>query len=264
MEEQNREHEVRAQDLWSVFKHCWWQCVFALIIVAILVYIALSAVHVDAYTAQTSIYVLTPLNSGNSGNATTDYYTIQTASSLINDCEILIRSRDHVLQPVVTKLQLDENQGKTTDDLADMIHISRADNARVLYLSVTTSDPEWSAKIADELGQTACSYFNQIYNTELLNVVDTPQVPTRASNPISKLFVLLIGFFAAVVIYVIHFLRFVMDDKINSPEDVERYLGLSMLGVIPNRNDVGRKKSKYGYYYSYTAEGEKRREGGAK
>ena len=40
-----------------------------------------------------------------------------------------------------------------------------------------------------------------------------------------------------------------MNDKINSAEDVEKYLGMSMLGMIPNRNDSVRRKSKYGYYY---------------
>jgi hypothetical protein len=46
-----------------------------------------------------------------------------------------------------------------------------------------------------------------------------------------------------------------MDDKINSAEDVERYLGMSTLGMIPNRQDSVRRKAKYGYYYSSSHDG---------
>ncbi len=253
MEEQTKETEVRLQDLWSVFKHCWWQCAIALILVAVLVYTALSMTRQDAYTATTSFYVLTPLNTGSSNTnvSSSDIYSVQLSNYLIKDCKVLIRT-NKVLDPVVQ--YLDDQKGITTtvNNINSMIRISQEEDARVLYLSITCPNAELSAVIANEIADEACDYFNgeHMYNTELLSVIDYAQTPKNPSNPVSMLTVLLVAFVAAVIVYVIHFLRFILDDKINSAEDVEKYLGLSMLGVIPNRNDVGRKKSKYGYYYS--------------
>ena len=59
--------------------------------------------------------------------------------------------------------------------------------------------------------------------------------------------VLLVAFMFAMVVYAIYLIRFLMDDKINTPEDVEKYLGLSLLGQIPNKYDTGKRKKYYAY-----------------
>lgn len=50
-----------------------------------------------------------------------------------------------------------------------------------------------------------------------------------------------------------------LDDKIKSEEDVEKYLVLSVLGEIPNCNSTKNKNGKYKGYYSY---GGKKAKGG--
>ena len=251
MEEQHKEIEIRLQDLWLIFKHCWWQMLIVMVLVAALVFAGLTAVHEDEFTATTSIYVLR--NSSNSveeiQNPNLSTSDISIANSLIQDCNVLLRSHDHVLYPVLISENLqDVIDVKTLDS---MLAISNKENTRVLYLSVTSSSAERSADIANALAEQACEYFNDLYDQEILNVVDRAIDPTIPSNPISMLMVLLIAFAMALVVYMIYFVLFIMDDKINGADDVERYLGLSMLGVIPNRQESGRKKSKYGYYYSH-------------
>lgn len=49
--------------------------------------------------------------------------------------------------------------------------------------------------------------------------------------------------------YSVFLVAFLLDDCIRTDEDVERYLGLSILGDIPDANDV--KRHQYGYYASY-------------
>ena len=58
MEEQNKETEIRLQDIWMIFKRCWWQMLIILVVVSVLVYIGLSVTHEDEYTANVSIYVM--------------------------------------------------------------------------------------------------------------------------------------------------------------------------------------------------------------
>lgn len=51
---------------------------------------------------------------------------------------------------------------------------------------------------------------------------------------------------------VIFLIIFLLDDRIKTDdENLERYLGLSVLGNIPNAD--GKKPGKYGYYKTYAA-----------
>ena len=264
MEEQNRETEIRLQDLWLVFKSCWWQCLIVFVVVAVAFYSALYITHEDEYTAEVSLYVLTVPGMGGEGseNPALSTSAISIANALINDCEVLIKSEEQVLRPVMISQNLDGLV--KISELKRMLSVTKEEEARILYLRVTSASAQRSADIANAVSDQACTYFNEgLYNQRLLSVVDHAEVPSHPSNPISMMMVVLVGVMGAVLIYAIYFLKFIMDDKINKPEDVERYLGLSILGVIPNRNDSKRKKSKYGYYYyrySYTSEGEKIRE----
>lgn len=258
MEEQTKETEIRLQDLWLVFKRCWWLMLIVLVAVSILAYTFLSLTHEDEYTANVSIYVMnTPDKSEGGANGNFSTTQISMAMYLIKDCLELGKSYDQILQPVMISQNL---EGVVDiEELEKMYTITKANDAHVLYLTVTSASAERSRDIVNAFADQTCTYFNKVYDQELLSVVDYAQTPEKPSNPISMMMILLVGLVCAFVIYGIYFIRFIMDDKINNSDDVEKYLGLSMLGVIPNKYDSGRKKSKSGYYYSYSADGGRKR-----
>jgi len=59
----------------------------------------------------------------------------------------------------------------------------------------------------------------------------------------------LIGAAAAVLTYSVFLVIYLLDDKIMTNDDIERYLGLSVLGEIPDSKEAG--KNRYGYYQGY-------------
>ena len=248
MEEKTREVELHFSDFWSVFKRCWVVVLATMIVVFIGLYVVLSALHVDKYEAQATIYILR--NSSDSenpnGSNTSLVQDISIANALIDDCKILMVSRDHVLNPVLKDTPALSDT--TWKDLKKMIKIENSGEDRVLTLSVTTTNAEMSAELANKVATYACEYFNEKYQQPISSVVDFAEVPDTICNPVSLLLVLLASMGAALVVYVIYFIRSQMDDKINSAEDVEKYLGLSTLGMIPNRQDSNRRRSRYGYY----------------
>ena len=111
MEEQNKETEIRLQDLWMILKQCWWLVLIAVVIVSVAVYIGLTLTHDDEYTATISIYVLSntssPENEEDAPAAGVDYDDIRLASYLINDCYVLLKSYDNVLAPVMVSQNLE-------------------------------------------------------------------------------------------------------------------------------------------------------------
>ena len=247
MEETSRERELCFSDFVENFKRCWIVLLLTVVVVFVGLYAFLSAIHVDKYEAEVTIYILRNSNSENQGNSASSLVSdISAANALIDDCKRLMVSRDHVLNPVLKETPTLTDT--TWQDLEKMISIENSGEDRILTLSVRTTDPEMSAELANKVAAHACAYFNMEYNQDLSRVVDTAEVPNEICNPVSKLLVALVALLAGIIVYVIYFVRNLLDDKINSAEDVEKYLGMSLLGMIPNRQDSARRRSKYGYY----------------
>ncbi len=243
MEEEIKQTEIRLTDLWGIFKKCWWLMAIALVVVTVLVFTLMNATHEDEYTAQVGIWAIK--DGADQNNASGNYQDILSSTYLVNDYKLLATS-DEVLSRVITA----NNWAISVADFRKMVTVTHETNTRVLYFSVTTLSAE-SAKLATESwAQIFCEYITNIRGEEMIKTIGATPLPEKPSNPISLLKILLIAFVAAVLVYGIYFIRFILDDKINAPEDVEKYLGLNVLGAIPNKNQLGRRREKYGYYYA--------------
>ena len=85
--------------------------------------------------------------------------------------------------------------------------------------------------------------FNQV------NMFEYGTIENEPSNHIRLLTCGLVGALGAVITYLIFLAVFLLDDCIRTDEDIENYLGLSVLGDIPNVNS--KVKKRYGYYSPY-------------
>ena len=244
-EENNSEMEIGMRDFGDVFVHCWWIMLLAAVVVGVALYLFLNATHKDEYTAEASIYVMRSTGDGE-GDGTTSQ-DISIATYLVRDAPELILSHQ-----VLDRVIIQQNRILSYEQLKEMITITNEENTRILYLSVTAADPVEAASLVTSLANVTCDFMNNdMYDGQkLFKVVDQNVVPDQPSNPISMLKILLVAFACAIVVYVVYLVMFLMDDKINTPEDVERYLGLNLLGQIPNKQDTGRGKRYYAQYSS--------------
>lgn len=234
-EEKNREMEIRLSDLWAVFKHCWWIMALVAVIVAVGLYIYLTVTHEDVYTATATTYVMKE-----SSNTSTSEVSISNA--LVKDF-MKVAELDNVLEKVI----YDQGLVMSNKQLRRMISINNEENSRFVYVSITAKDPQRAADLSNALAKQMCETLNQdlMHGQPYSSVADESKVPTTPSNPVSRLKIMLIALVCAIVVYGIYLVLFLLDDKINTPEDVEKYLGLSLLGQIPNRQDTERKRKYY-------------------
>ena len=162
-----------------------------------------------------------------------------------------------MVQDKKTLKEVIANENLIIDDFnsfSSNVSVTNKTDTRFVYVSVTAADPEAAAEIATAVAEVSCKTLNNLYGSgkteekeNIFKVYSEGEAPEGISNPVSKLTVLLVAFAAAAVIYVIYLVMFLMDDKINDPEDVEKYLKLSILGQIPNKQDAGRRKKYYAY-----------------
>ena len=184
------------------------------------------------YQSTTSIYV----TSNETSQTTVDNNTLQAGTLLTKDYEEIIRSRE-VIQTAITDLKLPE----TYDELLKDLSVTTPDDTRVIYITITYTDPYTAANIANEVRDAAVSRIQEVIDIKSVKVVSPANVPDKKSSPSNTknaLIGALAGAFLAIIIILV---RFLMNDTIKDAEDVEKYLHVSTLGTVPLA--AGAKKS---------------------
>lgn len=236
METQNKQYEIDLLDLLGYLKKKIWLLVAATVLFAVLG-AAYTAVFVDdTYTAATRLYVLN--RASDSYISSSDY---NVSSFMVNDCEVLLTGRN-VTDEVINRLCLE----LTSAQLKNMISVSTVGNTRVLQIEVVDTDPQRAADIANCVQQVARNQLKEILNVEAVNLVYEAQVPQEKSGPSMLTNTALAAMLGLILCGGVQVLLYTLDDTVRTEADVERYLGLSVLGIIPESVDMGERKKSSG------------------
>ncbi len=227
-----------------------WRRLWAVLLAALIAGGACFAYHyvtyTERYTSTSKIYVLNSEVMEGASASTTAYY-FQLALTVVEDCKELLLS-ETVLERVADELLLDISPTA----LRNMIKIENEENSRILMVSVTTGNPELSCDIANAVSEQGVERIREIMNVNQMSVYERGKVPHAPSNSVGWQMPVLFGMMAAILVYGICLLVMILDDKVNNADDVEGYLGLTVLGDIPHKSDnPGRKRGAryYGKYY---------------
>ncbi len=178
----------------------------------------------DTYTSTVSMYVLVSQSSTSSS-----YSSLQSdlsASQMVtNDVATLLES-DRVVNGTASDLGLKNLNGFKTS-------IDSSTTSRVVTLSVTGTDPQTTANVANKMASKVSDVAREVMNVESVNVVDSAKVPESPSGPKRPLYIavgFLAGLFIAVALVVVDDM---LNIKIRGQEDLEELLGISVIGRIP-------------------------------
>lgn len=166
---------------------------------------------------------------------------LQLGSQLTSDYKQLMVSRP-LLEDVIESLDLNMGYGA----LKGMISVSNPTDTRILSVTVTSSDPNLSCQIANELVDQAVDYLPRVMECDEPNVVERAVVPGGASSPNyarNVFFGVLLGVVACCAVLLI---RFLVNDTFVTAEDLTRRFGIQPLASIPEA-DLGafNKRLKY-------------------
>ena len=187
------------------------------------------------YTAATRIYVLN--RASENAVSYSDYYS---SNYIVQDYAVLITGKN-VTSKVVEKLGLN----MSASELASKITVSSVNATRVVQIQVVDTNPHRAADIANCVREVASQQIKEILNVEAVNMVYEAEIPKGKSGPnvlSNTMFATVIGLAVAVCALA---LAFFMDDTIRTEDDVEHYLGLSVLGVIPASSDMALMTASY-------------------
>lgn len=214
-----------------------------------ILFIILSGIIVGAIAFLISQYLLVPkyvstaklyiINRQTEGVITSQDLT--SSSQLTQDYKELIVSRI-VIEKVISDLDLPYKY----EQFKGKLSVDTPVDTRILAITIKDKDPYTAKKIADKMADVSVDTIGSVMESERANIIDYGNLPLRPVSPnIFRNTVAGVGIGVILSITIILFIFFI-DDSIKSEDDIERYLGISTLGVIPIQDDeTDKRKHKF-------------------
>lgn len=173
------------------------------------------------YKATSIIYVL-----GNSDSAI-NLSDLQIGNALTKDY-VKVFQMWEVHEEVISNLNLPYSYKQ----MKSILSVTNDSDTRMIDITITSPDPEEAALIANEYAKVVSQFIADAMSTEKPNIMSVALVPANPSSPsLSKNVIL--GFLVGAVVscgYVV--IRFILDDKYKTTDDIFKYTGMTSLAVI--------------------------------
>lgn len=244
METNDTLKEISFHELWNVFIQKLPYLVLIPILCTAVLFVYSNFLLSPQYTSTVTLYILR--QSGDELTITEAINDYNLALKLVNDCTYLLKSHT-VVDTVLNKLDLSYSY----ENLCSRISTVNPADTRILEVSVTADSPEMAKEIIDCLCTTGVIEINSTLGFEQLTIFEMGILPTTPCNTVSLLSYILCAAISLLICYIISLVLYILDDSIHSASDAERYLGLSILGDIPNANAAINHRYRYGYRQIY-------------
>jgi len=174
------------------------------------------------YESTAKLYVL------NSGDSAINLADLQVGSYLASDY-IEVFNTWEVHQMVIENLDLPYSNAY----MQNMLTVTNPSNTRILSITFKSPDPHEAMLIANEYAAVAIQFISKTMSTEEPNIMSEalePVYPTTPKKALNLMLGFIIGLFLSIGFIV---LRFVIDDKIKTADDIRKYSTLPVLAVVP-------------------------------
>lgn len=168
-------------------------------------------------------------------NVTSDQ--INSATKLVSTYSIIIKS-DTVLQQVIDNLGLN----LTYAQLNKRVTVAAVDDTQVMKITVQSDSPEWARQVCEQIITVAPDVIKEAVEAGSIKVISNPSLATEPVSPNIMKNTMLAAAVGFVLVIGIIVLQVLLDNKINTEEDVTKYLDMTVLGVIPQYDQGGKKE----------------------
>lgn len=175
------------------------------------------------YTASTSIY-LTPQISE---TGSLDYNSQMANSKLVTNVVNLL-TQNNIMSEVAKDVGLE-----SAKNVKDALTVSNETNTEIITITATTTDPKLSKDIANSTVSTFINRMQKNLNVRNIEVVDKAKLSYIPSGPNVKkntMLATIVGFVLGCGYAV---LKFLLDNRLRTKEEAEKYLGVPVFCEIP-------------------------------
>lgn len=221
---ENDEIEIDLIQLLLAFKKRIWMILAAGVICGGIAGAYTKLVMTPQYRSTAMVYILSK------ETTLTSLADLQIGSQLTKDYKVIVTSRP-VLEDVIQQMNLPLDYKQ----LKDKITIDNPTDTRILSITVEDPDPLLAKDLVDAVAKTSSEYIGDIMEMVPPKTIEQGVAATVQSSPSTRKNVMLGAVLGIVLVCGILTLEFIMNDTIKTEEDVERYLGISVLASVPVR-----------------------------
>lgn len=208
-----------------------WSKLWIIILIAVL---SVSASGIISYFVLEPEYetfttlMLSKPSTGSSNNETIQYNDILLNQKLVSTYGEIAKSRV-VSNEVIENLGLD----LTPEALRNKVNVTLVKDTEIIKIVVNDNNPELAARIANETAQVFKKNVVEIMNIENVQVIDKAEVPINPVKPRPMLNMAIAGVLGVMASVFLVFVLEYMNNTVKTPSDIERYLELPVIGMIP-------------------------------
>lgn len=230
----NEENEVidLVEILYAIRQHLL-KVILATVVAAIIGFAASKFLMTPQYSSSAMMIVNTRQDV--TSNVTSDQ--INSATKLVSTYSIIIKS-DTVLQQVIDNLGLNLTYAK----LNKRVTVAAVDDTQVMKITVQSDSPEWARQVCEQIITVAPDVIKEAVEAGSVKVISNPSLATEPVSPNIEKNTILAAAVGFVLVIGIIVLQVLLDNKINTEEDVTKYLDMTVLGVIPQYDQGGKKE----------------------
>lgn len=220
-------------DLGELFELFWNKKTEVILIILLFIVLGITytiCLVTPKYTSKTTLLLATEQENGTTGSqiTTTD---LTLNSKLVATYRDLVKS-SKVVRQVISNLDLDMSE----ESLKGSISVQAKADTDILEISVTNTDPELAAKIANELAPVFSEQVKEYYNINNVHVVDVAEVEENPSNINHAKDIIIFALIGIVVAAAYVLIANMLDTTVKSAEDIEKLCSVTVLASIPLEN----------------------------
>ena len=234
---EKEEIEIDLASLLQEMLRKWWTFVIAAVICGLLALIGTVVLITPQYESKAMLYILSKTTS------VTSFADFQISTELTADFEVIATSKP-VIDGAVERIQEEDGVTLSREDIEDMISVSNETDTRILVITATDPDPSTACIVANAVAAETADQMAYIMKSDPPTTVEEAEAADEPVSPSVKKNTLL-GVLAGILLVAVYLvIAYIRNDNIKNQEEVEKYLGLNTLAVIPLRKSEKRSEKK--------------------
>lgn len=161
-------------------------------------------------------------------NSQYTYQDVLTNQKLIGTYAEIAKSKV-VMDEVLSSLDSSLN----SEELREMVSVTLLNNTEVIKITVQSTNPSEAQAIANGIADVFMSNVSRIMQINNVQIIDKAGLPEEPVSPRIKLNIAIAGVVGLMMSVFIVFLMEALDQTIKVPEDIEKSLGIPVIGMIP-------------------------------
>lgn len=178
------------------------------------------------YQSTTKIYVVNQTE-----NKTITTQDLQLGNFLVKDYKEIILSEAVMAQVIQSeKLEL------STGQLAKTVSVDSPKDTRILSITVSNRDAEEASHLANKIREVAAEQIKRVTKVNDVTTLEEAKPSVAKSSPKVTRNTVLAAALGFVLSAGVILVKELLDDRVRRPEDVEDYMDMVLLGIVPNVN----------------------------